>query len=131
MSLLIAIIFAFGILIKGGFSSTTFLTIGILISLCLFLKTNKLPPLEITLVFLLFCVLYLISSLVSQFSFETFVLGIRPFICFLFMIMIYNFNNKDYLGRVIIYSSAFVAIIGFLAICNVINIEGMVAANRL
>ncbi len=127
----IAVIILISILAKGGFDSTTGLFLGLLICGGLLFSHAVLPPLRLTLLFSLVCLIYLLSVIVNQFAVENLIVATKPLVCLLFLILIYSVKDRLYPGKLLLISALMTAAIGLISLTGLIEFGGMVTAGRL
>ena len=115
-------------LIQGGFYGICYLFIGILTLIIFPFIVKKLPPKKILFAGAAFCALYILSTVVNGYSFDSAVSFSRPIVCFVFLFIIYN-TDKAKLLKVILFSVcaiAFVSVVLYAA-----KVPGMASAGRL
>lgn len=131
LKIFIAALFFISVLAKGSFFGTTSLFLAILIVLALLIRLQKLPPIKVSFLLFALSIVYLTSTLFNYLSFENMIFTLRPLICLLFLTLVFNVEDKQYLGKVVICSGVVVAGIGLLAFSGLFNFAGMITANRL
>ena len=101
-------------------------------ALCLLLfpfMVRKLPPLKVLLPFATLCILYLISAIVYSRNAEGLAFAARPTVCLVFMIIVYNFDDKQKLLKIMLYVMSVVAFVSITLF--LLRIDGAVSRGRL
>lgn len=131
MDIFIAVLLFIAVILQGGFFPTTYIILGIVAAIVLPFVTKKIPPIKITLTFLVICVLYVISAIINNPSFDGFISAARPLVCFLFFILAYNVKDKNNASKYIVIIGLVTGGIGLLAYCNIIVLSGANTVGRL
>ena len=130
MILIIAIMYL-AVIIQGGFFATAYLPLGILALIGIPFVVKKIPSIKYVLPFLLICIIYLISVLVTGVTIDSLKYSAKILVYFLFWILLSNAKDKEQLTKSIVILGFAVSIIGIVAFSGLIPIGGMVNVKRL